>query len=148
MSIELIDLWDRVQAVCSCFSARDMWVWIPGRYSGFFIESGWDTIKSRSVQVHWASLLWGGRNVPKHSFYAWLAIKDQLGTRGRLRRWDSSGSLLYHTKNVPQLPPQTLSNTLMTNPTQLNPPIPNLMRASHNLNDLRPNIPPKRIRKE
>ena len=46
-------------------------------------------------------------------------------------------------ENASQLPPHTLPNTLTTNPRQLNPPIPNPMKGSHNLKDLRSNIPPK-----
>ncbi|XP_016902060.1 uncharacterized protein LOC103496880 [Cucumis melo] len=93
VSMELIDLWDRVQAVSPCLSVRDRWVWIPGRQGGFSIASTWETIRPRGGRVRWASLLWGGENIPKHSFCAWLAIKDMLGTRDRLHRWDSSVSM-------------------------------------------------------
>ncbi|KAA0067932.1 uncharacterized protein E6C27_scaffold138G001020 [Cucumis melo var. makuwa] len=31
-------------------------------------------------------------NIPKHSFYAWLAIKDRLGTKDRLLRWVMASS--------------------------------------------------------
>ncbi|KAA0035533.1 zf-RVT domain-containing protein [Cucumis melo var. makuwa] len=64
VSMELIDLWNRVQAVCPYLSVEDWWGWVPG----------------------WAGLLWGKGNVPKYSFCAWLAIKDRLGTRDRLHR--------------------------------------------------------------
>lgn len=47
-------------------------------------------------------------------------------------------------ENIPQLPSHTLTNTLMTNPKQLNPPIPNPVRGSHNLKDPRLNITTKR----
>ena len=48
----------------------------------------WDTIRPRSVRVCWSGLLWGGGHIPKHSFCAWLAIRNRLGTRDRLSRWD------------------------------------------------------------
>ena len=51
-------------------------------------------------------------------------------------------------ESTPQLPPHTLPNTLMTNPRQLNPPIPNAVRGSYNLKDPRPNFTPKRTRKK
>lgn len=46
-----------------------------------------------------------------------------------------------------QLLLHTLPTTLTTNPTQLNIPPPNSVRASHDLNDTRLNITPKRTRK-
>ena len=27
--MELMDLWDRVYAICSCLSVRDRWIWVP-----------------------------------------------------------------------------------------------------------------------
>ncbi|KAL0534487.1 hypothetical protein IC582_028778 [Cucumis melo] len=90
VSIELIDLWDRVQAVRPCLSVRDRWVWVPSHQGGFSIASALDTIRPRGGRVRWVGLLWGGGNVPKHSFCAWLTIKNKLGTRDRLHRWDSS----------------------------------------------------------
>ena len=44
-------------------------------------------------------------------------------------------------QNAPQLPPHTFPNTLMTNPRELNPPMPNPMRGSHDPKNPRPNIP-------
>ncbi|KAA0049769.1 non-LTR retroelement reverse transcriptase-like protein [Cucumis melo var. makuwa] len=84
--LELINLWDRVQEVSPCLSVSDSWVWVPGRQGGFSIASAWKAIRPRGGRVLWDGLLWGGRNIPKHSFCAWLAIKDRLGTRDRLHR--------------------------------------------------------------
>ena len=88
--LELINLWDRVQEVSPCLSVSDSWVWVPGRQGGFSIASAWKAIHPRGGRVLWDGLMWGGRNIPKHSFCAWLAIKDRLGTRDRFHRWDSS----------------------------------------------------------
>ncbi|KAL4025640.1 hypothetical protein IC575_014044 [Cucumis melo] len=41
VSMELIDLWDRVQEVSPCLSVSDRWVWVPGSQDGFFIASAW-----------------------------------------------------------------------------------------------------------
>ncbi|KAL4038493.1 hypothetical protein IC575_002114 [Cucumis melo] len=90
VSLELIDLWERVQEVSPCLSVSDSWVWVPGRQGGFSIASAWEAICPRGSRVLWDGLLWGGGNIPKHSFCAWLAIKDRLDTRDRLHRWDSS----------------------------------------------------------
>ena len=73
-----------------CPNVKDRWVWIPGNHDNFFITSAWDTIRPRSVRVGWSGLLWGRGNIPKHSFCSWLAIRDRLGTRDRLSRWDRS----------------------------------------------------------
>ncbi|KAA0037609.1 kinesin-13A-like [Cucumis melo var. makuwa] len=61
------------------------WQWPRG---GFFIANAWDTIHPQGGRVRWACLLWSGRNVPKHSFCAWLAIKDRgMFGLGSLRSW-------------------------------------------------------------
>lgn len=93
MSIELINLWERVQVVYLCVGFEDQWVWVSGRQGGFSIESVWEVFCPCNVWAHWVGLLWGGRNIPRHFFCAWLAIKDRLGNRDRLHRWDSSISL-------------------------------------------------------
>ncbi|KAA0059752.1 F17F8.5 [Cucumis melo var. makuwa] len=63
------------------------WLWPRG---GFSIASAWEAVRPRGGQVLWDGLLWGGGNIPKYSFCAWLAIKDRLGTRDRLHRyWES-----------------------------------------------------------
>ncbi|XP_050938813.1 uncharacterized protein LOC127148660 [Cucumis melo] len=90
VSLDLIDLWERVQEVSPCLSVSDSWVWVPGHQGGFSIASAWEAVRPRGGRVLWDGLLWGGGNIPKHSFCAWLAIKDRLGTRDRLHRWDSS----------------------------------------------------------
>lgn len=60
MSLDLINLWDRVQVVSSCPNVGDRWVWVLGRHSGFLIASACDTIHPRSVKVRWTGFLWGG----------------------------------------------------------------------------------------
>ena len=85
-----MDIWDRVQGVRPSPSVEDRWVWVPGSHDSFFITSAWETIRPHSSRVGWSGLLWGGGNIPKHSFCAWLAIRDRLGTRDRLSRWDRS----------------------------------------------------------
>ena len=47
-------------------------------------------------------------------------------------------------ENTPQLPPHILSNTLMANPRQLNPQIPNPVRGSHNMKNPKQNFTSKR----
>ena len=71
-------------------SVEDRWVWVPGSRDSFSITSAWETIRPHSSRVGWSGLLWDGGNIPKHSFCAWLAIRDRLSTRDRLSRWDRS----------------------------------------------------------
>ncbi|TYK26659.1 zf-RVT domain-containing protein [Cucumis melo var. makuwa] len=82
VSLELIDLWERVQEVSPCLSVSDSWVWVPGRRGGFSIASAWEAVRPRGGRVLWDGLLWGGGNIQKHFFCAWLAIKDRLGFFG------------------------------------------------------------------
>ncbi|TYJ99971.1 ty3-gypsy retrotransposon protein [Cucumis melo var. makuwa] len=55
--------------------------WLQGgpilEQGGFSIASAWEAIRPRGGRVRWAGLLWGRGNIPKHSFCAWLAIKDR-----------------------------------------------------------------------
>ncbi|TYK19523.1 reverse transcriptase [Cucumis melo var. makuwa] len=84
----LYDAASRREASLSNFIGPDgEWLWPRG---GFSIASAWEAIRPRGGRVLWDGLLWGGGNIPKHSFCAWLAIKDRLGTRDRFHRWDSS----------------------------------------------------------
>lgn len=55
--------------------------WVSG---GFLTVSVCEAIYPRSVRVPWAGRLWGGQNIPMHSFCAWLAIKNSSGTQDRL----------------------------------------------------------------
>ena len=57
VSMELIHLWGKVQAVSLCLSVGDRWVWVPGRQGGFSIASALDTFRPRRVSICWASLL-------------------------------------------------------------------------------------------
>ncbi|XP_020270900.1 uncharacterized protein LOC109846087 [Asparagus officinalis] len=39
-----------------------------------------------SQEVPWYNLVWGGLNVPKHSFICWLVLQDRILTQDRLLR--------------------------------------------------------------
>ncbi|XP_031737043.1 uncharacterized protein LOC116402131 [Cucumis sativus] len=90
VSLDLMDIWDWIQGVRPSSSVEDRWVWVPGSLDSFSIASAWETIRPHSSRVGWSGLLWDRGNIPKHSFYAWLAIRDRLGTRDRLSQWDRS----------------------------------------------------------
>ncbi|KAA0036886.1 zf-RVT domain-containing protein [Cucumis melo var. makuwa] len=100
VSLELIDLWERVQEVSPCLSVSDSWVWVPGRQGGFSIASAWEAICPRGSRVLWDGLLWSGGNIPKHSFCAWLAIKDRvlqiMESSHRIGHWGVELSWIFH----------------------------------------------------
>ncbi|XP_022157473.1 uncharacterized protein LOC111024165 [Momordica charantia] len=59
--------------------------------SGLFsVSNALDVLRPVRPPVPWFSLVWFGGNIPKHSFIAWLAMRDRLATRDRLCRWDYS----------------------------------------------------------
>ncbi|KAA0026071.1 uncharacterized protein E6C27_scaffold581G00620 [Cucumis melo var. makuwa] len=53
VSLELIDLWERVQEVSPCLSVSDSRVWVRGRQGGFSISSAWEAIRPRGGRVLW-----------------------------------------------------------------------------------------------
>ena len=44
VSLDLMNIWDRIQRVTSCSSVEDRWVWVPGSYESFSITSAWETL--------------------------------------------------------------------------------------------------------
>ncbi|XP_022149381.1 uncharacterized protein LOC111017811 [Momordica charantia] len=69
---------------------EDVLVWIPKSSGLFSVSSAWDVLRPTQPLVPWFSSLWFSGNISKHSFIAWLAVRDRLATLDRLRRWDSS----------------------------------------------------------
>ena len=49
VSMDLMDIWDRIQRVRSCPSVKDRWVWLPGSHDGYSITSAWDTIRPHRI---------------------------------------------------------------------------------------------------
>ncbi|KAL4010462.1 hypothetical protein IC575_029954 [Cucumis melo] len=74
-SMELIDLWDRVQAISPSLSVSDRWVWVPGRQGGFSITSPCEAIRPMGGRVRWVGLLWGGGISQSISFVCGWPLK-------------------------------------------------------------------------
>lgn len=69
-----------------------MWVLGVSYLFFFFVSSVWEALQPRQCRVFWSHLLWFWGSIPWHSFYAWLAIRDLLGTRDWLCRWGGVSS--------------------------------------------------------
>lgn len=65
----------------------DVPVWVPHSLGYFSVSSAWGVLRPSRPSISYIALLWFWGNIPKHSFIAWLAVRDQLSTRDRLRRW-------------------------------------------------------------
>ncbi|XP_038880437.1 uncharacterized protein LOC120072094 [Benincasa hispida] len=81
LSWELRDLWDLVQDVVPRVDEVDRWVWVLSSTDRFIVASAWKSLRPRGPRVAWACLLWFRGNIPRHSFWALLMVKDRLGTR-------------------------------------------------------------------
>jgi hypothetical protein len=53
-------------------------------YSFFSSSAVWNEIRENQSIVEWWKLLWFPINIPKHTFIAWLAIKNALSTGAKL----------------------------------------------------------------
>ncbi|XP_050238094.1 uncharacterized protein LOC126687578 [Mercurialis annua] len=53
----------------------------------FSIKSAWEHFNMQHDVVSWWRILWSSGNIPKHSFISWLAIRQKLRTREKLKRW-------------------------------------------------------------
>ena len=57
---------------------------ISGRYKAAAV---WRSIRPRQEKVTWHKLVWCLVNVPKHCFISWMAVRNRLPTKDRLREW-------------------------------------------------------------
>ena len=71
-------------------SLPDIYLWrnTPNTPSTVFLSSmTWNTLHPTPPAVDWYSSVWFQRNIPKHSFITWVAARDRMPTRDKLRRW-------------------------------------------------------------
>ncbi|XP_050229139.1 uncharacterized protein LOC126678280 [Mercurialis annua] len=61
------------------------WNFIKNRM--FTIKSAMNHIRPQFDEVSWWKVMWRTGCVPRHSFIAWLAVKNKLRTRDKLKRW-------------------------------------------------------------
>ncbi|CAA7035796.1 unnamed protein product [Microthlaspi erraticum] len=55
---------------------------------GYFSSSEtWDSIHPSPPTIPWTQSVWFKDRIPKHAFILWLAMRDRLSTRDRLRSW-------------------------------------------------------------
>ncbi|GAV81765.1 LOW QUALITY PROTEIN: zf-RVT domain-containing protein, partial [Cephalotus follicularis] len=55
--------------------------------SSFTISDAWRTITPQSSTVDWWKIVWFPRNIPKHSFCAWLTFREAHRTLDKLVMW-------------------------------------------------------------
>ncbi|XP_074265621.1 uncharacterized protein LOC141588063 [Silene latifolia] len=60
---------------------NNQWCDGNGEYS---VAAGYRWLQGPQTKVHWFPVVWNRFNVPKHSFIAWLIIKERLLTKDRL----------------------------------------------------------------
>ncbi|XP_050207357.1 uncharacterized protein LOC126656782 [Mercurialis annua] len=53
----------------------------------FSISRTWKIYRTDYNSLPWFKIVWGKNYVPKHSFILWLAIKNRLKTKDKLKRW-------------------------------------------------------------
>ncbi|XP_022158861.1 uncharacterized protein LOC111025324 [Momordica charantia] len=89
VSVDLLELLPEVMSVRTVVGKEDRFVWTPAVSGLFSVSSVWGILRPRRPPVSYFYLLWFGGNIPKHSFISWLAIRDRLFTRERLRQWNA-----------------------------------------------------------
>ncbi|KAA0065356.1 hypothetical protein E5676_scaffold682G00040 [Cucumis melo var. makuwa] len=94
-SMELIDLWDRVQAISPSLSVSDRWVWVPGRQGGFSITSPCEAIRPMGGR--------GGVESRDHLFFScpfggdvWSRVLRVMASSYRIGNWGVELSWIFH----------------------------------------------------
>lgn len=77
-------------ALCESFlrsTTDDEIVRLPFKSHVFSLPATWNQIRVCFPKVLWYKLVWFKGSIPKHSFFAWLAMLDELATRIRIHKW-------------------------------------------------------------
>ncbi|KAF5194210.1 Ribonuclease h domain, partial [Thalictrum thalictroides] len=77
------------EVVTDPYEDTDSVIWKPNPNRAFTIKSAYVAFRVRSPVTDWAYLLWSKRNIPKHSFITWLAVKERLATQDKLIKWET-----------------------------------------------------------
>ncbi|XP_024006572.1 uncharacterized protein LOC112083079 [Eutrema salsugineum] len=65
-----------------------LWKHSPDGNHGIFSSSKtWAALNPPTQEVTWWKSVWFSQRIPKHSFIHWVAMRDRLPTRNRLRSW-------------------------------------------------------------
>ncbi|XP_050211612.1 uncharacterized protein LOC126661790 [Mercurialis annua] len=62
--------------------------WKGNRTWRFSIGSMWNILNPVMSRVPWCNLVWFNGNVPRHDFILWLALKNRLMTRDKMKDWN------------------------------------------------------------
>lgn len=73
----------------SLSSIKDSYKWyVDDLYLDYFPTSRtWESVRNRSDQVDWVSVVWFGGHIPRHAFHMWVTHLDRLPTRTRIASW-------------------------------------------------------------
>nr|XP_043639204.1 uncharacterized protein LOC122610272 [Erigeron canadensis] len=69
------------------------WKGSDGTLQVFSVETVWNDIRPRIVEVDWFHVVWYPQCIPKHAFHLWLVMKKKLKTQDLLRLWDVPNGL-------------------------------------------------------
>lgn len=75
---------------CLCLvkiGVQDAPLWFPSKNLKFSSRETWEAIRVKMPKVDWVKLVWFSYAILGHSFFLWLAIKDNLSTGDRILRW-------------------------------------------------------------
>ncbi|XP_050207432.1 uncharacterized protein LOC126656852 [Mercurialis annua] len=61
--------------------------WNVLKNNKFSISKTWKVYRTDYNSLPWFKIVWGKNSIPKHSFILWLAIKNRLKTKDKLKRW-------------------------------------------------------------
>lgn len=66
---------------------EDKVIWQPVGSKTINIKSTWQEVRVRRPVIEWWELVWFQKNIPRHAFVRWMAIKGRLSARDKLLRY-------------------------------------------------------------
>lgn len=67
---------------------NDEIVWTASLHGDFTFKDTYHCIRNGVAPVAWHSLVWFSHNIPRHSFIAWMLLKEGLKTLVKLKQWN------------------------------------------------------------
>ncbi|XP_050229208.1 uncharacterized protein LOC126678347 [Mercurialis annua] len=87
MDDQVETFWNRIRDNFVIDNEKDDIInWKCCRSGTFSIKSAWNHFKLKFEKVTWWKVLWSPGYIPKQSFIAWLATKNSLRTRDKLKK--------------------------------------------------------------
>ncbi|XP_056846887.1 uncharacterized protein LOC130497767 [Raphanus sativus] len=101
-------------------SLPDIFLWRNTMHlppAAFSSSLTWSTLHPMPPTVAWYSSVWFSGNIPKHSFITWVAARDRMPTRDKLRRWGLDVTplcpLCDSADETPLSPPNSFEQTMV-----------------------------------